>query len=448
MCDTYDGPDFRRILNGKQTLLGLHPLSGDGARAHVADQYARLGSDYLRLRAYFEALTCFKKAYALIPKDHWLVEIASLYKKMNRLEDLGGQLSDLQRIGSQRALYLCSVYDARKGRCEQALQRIRQLIERPNKDKRNHINMLYLLAQLPDQAGDYHQAFKQFGVANRTLKDYSQNEEEDLVSRARNYRQSIRENTADYGHPQSFNHPPCHFIVGFPRSGTTLIDQILDAHPLIDVLEEDGIFSSLIEKLNDTDVLSNKSRRMFAEAYTGQLQRNLGKTSRCPVDKMPLHIVWLNHIRVLLPGSKVIVMIRDPRDVVLSNFFQNYEINAAMYWILDLQTCAGFYADVMGRYLRIRDSMKASILEVRYEKLVGDLEGTTRHIADFLEIPWDENMLNFFLHARGRDIKTPSASQVVQPIYTTSRKKWRRYADELRLIESVLAPFVEAFGYS
>jgi hypothetical protein len=141
------------------------------------------------------------------------------------------------------------------------------------------------------------------------------------------------------------------------------------------------------------------------------------------------------------------MMLRDPRDAVLSNFTQNYSINSAVYHFLELKAAAEFYAAVMRFYTEVGRQLGLDILEVRYEALTDDLEGEARRICTFLDVEWAPDMLNYHRYAKQRDIRTPSYSQVINPIYLTSKARWRHYASQMAPIQPLLAPFVREFGY-
>jgi hypothetical protein len=246
------------------------------------------------------------------------------------------------------------------------------------------------------------------------------------------------------------------FLVGFPRSGTTLLDQILASHPEITTLEERDTLIDSATALIRPDVtfeswatLGDGDIERFRQLYRQQVQAGLlgAPMKRVFVDKLPLNAVFLPIIHRLFPTAKIVLAVRDPRDVVLSCFQQRFGMNAAMFQLLRLDTAARYYDAVMGLVRVSRATFPLVVHEVRYESVVADFDGTVKGLLDFLELSWDEAVRSYAETAKARAIGTPSASQVVQPLYTTAQGKWRNYRAFLEPVLPVLAPWVKAFGY-
>jgi hypothetical protein len=139
--------------------------------------------------------------------------------------------------------------------------------------------------------------------------------------------------------------------------------------------------------------------------------------------------------------------LRDPRDVVLSCFQQTFDMNAAMFEFLSLEGAARYYDAVMRLFAIYRQKLLLDLHLIRYEDLLGDFEGEIRRLLGFLGVPWDEAVRNYRETAKKRLINTPSASQVVRPLYTSARGKWRNYRAQLEPVLPLLEPWVKAFGY-
>ena len=165
------------------------------------------------------------------------------------------------------------------------------------------------------------------------------------------------------------------------------------------------------------------------------------------VDKFPLNIVVLPLIKRVFPNAKIIFAVRDPRDVVLSCYQQRFVINAAMVQFLELSRAGAYYDLVMSLMDRCRERLDLNLHQVRYEDVVGDLETAARELCSFLGVGFEPRMLNFNETALRRDIATPSARQVIQPLYNRSIGRWRRYEAELAPVLQVLAPWARRFGY-
>lgn len=246
------------------------------------------------------------------------------------------------------------------------------------------------------------------------------------------------------------------FLIGFPRSGTTLLDQILASHPEVTTLEERDTLMDAAAALIRPDAgfdtlaaLSDADIERFRGLYWQQVQAGLAGApmKRVFVDKLPLYAVFLPIIYRLFPTAKVVFAVRDPRDVVLSCFQQRFGMNAAMFQLLRLDTAARYYDAVMRLVQASRAKLPLAVHEVRYESVVGDFDATVRDLLTFLGLPWDETVRSYAETAKGRAIGTPSASQVVQPLYATAKGKWRNYRPFLEPLLPVLAPWVATFGY-
>jgi hypothetical protein len=165
------------------------------------------------------------------------------------------------------------------------------------------------------------------------------------------------------------------------------------------------------------------------------------------VDKFPLHIEHLDIYARLFPEVKIIVALRDPRDSVLSNYFQPFNLNPAMVANLSLSTSAQQYAKIMELYLLFRTLMPDNIHEIRYEDLVGDFRHECSRLLDFLGLAWEDGIERFYETAAQRWVRTPSYNQVTRPLYSDAIGRWKNYARHLEEITPILQPFVEAFGY-
>lgn len=250
------------------------------------------------------------------------------------------------------------------------------------------------------------------------------------------------------------------FFVGFPRSGTTLMENVLGAHPGFATTGErsplDRVFNESEDRIgraialpddlatltpDEIEVLQQKFFEIGEEVVGGRLE------SRILLDKMPLNITELGVANWLFPHSRAIVALRDPRDVVLSCYMQNFSLNRAMQQFLTLEGAARFYAQVMALWLQLRELLTMPWHEYRYEDLVADFDGTVAGVLDFLGVPWDESVQQFADHAKTTQISTPSYEAVAQPIHSRAAGRWRNYERELAPILPILEPFVKEFGY-
>jgi Flp pilus assembly protein TadD len=245
------------------------------------------------------------------------------------------------------------------------------------------------------------------------------------------------------------------FLIGFPRSGTTLLEQVLAAHPAVETLEERPTLALLEEqfliKPEGMAALTSlepgrvaRLRRDYWDRVRGFGANPGGKVF---IDKLPLNLVNLPLIARLFPDAKVLLALRDPRDVVLSGFRRTFGLNAPMFGLLTLEGAAAFYDRAMTLVERSRERLPLDLHEVRYERLVSDFEQETRALCDFLALDWLQEMTDFAQAARRRTINTPSAAQVRQELYAHGNGQWRAYGEQMAAVLPVLEPWVTRFGY-
>jgi hypothetical protein len=245
------------------------------------------------------------------------------------------------------------------------------------------------------------------------------------------------------------------FLVGFPRSGTTLLERVLTSHPDIVALEEIDALGVAGNDLLDTDSgLKNllelkpeeavRRRRLYWNSVRQSMAEAIG--DRVFVDKMPLHSVALPLISQLFPEARILFALRDPRDVVLSCFRRRFRINAAMFEFLTLGGAARYYDAVMRLAACARDRLPLNLIDVRHEAVVADFDCEIRKVLDFVGASWDARVRDFATQVRAIQ-KTPSAPQVARGLNAEGVAQWRRYQVQLAPVASVLAPWVERFGY-
>ncbi|MET0248339.1 MAG: sulfotransferase [Sphingobium sp.] len=237
------------------------------------------------------------------------------------------------------------------------------------------------------------------------------------------------------------------FIVGLPRSGTTLTEQILAAHPDVygagelDFLTD--LATGLPNRLGRADPpwpqaacnLPNGGAEAIGREYLDRVDRLSPTTALRIIDKQPLNFWHLGLVAMALPGARIIDCRRDIRDNALSIFSEDFAYEQR--WSTDLADIAHYwrgYRRIVGHWQQVT---QLAFLNVDYEKTVADLPGQARRLLEFLDLPWDPSVLDF--HKVSRSIQTPSRWQVRQPLYTGSVGRWRRHAADL-------APLLEAAG--
>ena len=229
---------------------------------------------------------------------------------------------------------------------------------------------------------------------------------------------------------------PAVFIVGMPRSGTTLVEQILAAHPL---LHGAGELQDLSRLAAETAGKRGESRmraaaslevtecRALACRYLRALRDGAPRDSLRISDKSPLNFYQLPLVALLFPNASVVHCQRDPRDNALSIWMENF--NAEQRYATDFHDLAHYFAEYQRLVAHWRSALPLRLLECKHQVTVANVEHQARRVIEFLGVPWNARCLDF--HGSGRAVQTLSRWQVRQPIYSSSVGRWRRYMPHL-----------------
>lgn len=245
------------------------------------------------------------------------------------------------------------------------------------------------------------------------------------------------------------------FVVGYPRSGTTLLEQVLASHPEVTALEERPTLMPMIQRYLDPPTGVQALAEMD-EATAEQLRREYWARVRgfgaepdgkVFVDKQPFYTLWLPLIVKLFPNAKLVVPRRDPRDVVLSCLRRPFRMTPVTYEMLDLERGAQLF-DAAMRILDLTLERSAlPVFDYRHEDLIEDFDGVCGALCGFLGLGWDDRLRDFVATARRRGGFTPSAPQVVRGLNREGVGAWRAYAPRVEVIQPILDPWVARLGY-
>ena len=368
-----------------------------------------LGQQYHWLRRLDKARACFESAVAADPASlHAQLSLADWYERERRLDDAWECVEACLARQPQDAQVLCvkALLLHRRGQNAEAEILLRDLIQRGSHDLNVKYSSRQQLAVVLDQLGQYAEALKWLAEAKTVLRQSANvaRMEQDYDRAARRRRELLAALTPETikrwrreGSGVS-NHHRLAFLGGHPRSGTTLLEQILGAHPGIAAFDEPMAFVEEISEklaplnaaygltLKNLHALSVPHRADFQRRYFKSLLREGmgGPAAEVLLDKNPsptasLHL-WLR----MFPELKVIIALRDPRDVIISCYFQNLRLNATNANFLSLERAARHYADLMDVWLRLRELGGFDWIESRYEDVVGNLESEGRRVTEFL----------------------------------------------------------------
>jgi len=429
-----------------------------------AEGWHSLGLVYLAKRDSDKANMCFSKALRVRP--NYVEAAASLLLEAEQSNDLHAMrklvetyqsyFADNDAITFAKGILAYREKDYEKAK---ALLDSVDFGQHAHRELRNfEPKRVNILALSEDRLGKYDLAFELFGTANALSLQHVEN----AAGRLSDYWGRI-DFISKYFQPDTIAGWPKIatstktpvFVIGFPRSGTTLLDTFLRGHKDIDVLEETPLAKNMLENAGITgadklDVLGNLSGEKalrVARTYYHELRQHSGG-HRIVVDRNPFNTQHLGAILRIFPNAKFIVAVRDPADVVLSCFMQNFNIHEGTIALTNPLDGARAYDANFGLWRQYLDVFDFDSYVCKYEDLVDDPEKTLHEITDFIGVEWDKNMLNHQKTAASRKrINTASYSQVVQPIYKTSVRRWEHYAHLMPEALEILKPWREYFGY-
>ena len=399
------------------------------------------------------AIDALQRALEIEPANQEaLIALADLQERGNRIDELRGTLDRLEQLGSRsdKVPLLRARVAYRQGDMAVALELAQQIP--PHIDPASRAQ---LLGQIHDRLGNAGQAFEAFAEMNRIDALTT----EDAAGKTARYLAGLKEKesvlTSDWVSRWSKPAPPTRepaFLLGFPRSGTTLLDTLLMNDAGVAVSEENPMLTDVSGQIGSFERIADLEPKEIArlrELYFDEAEEYVPESSgRLLVDKFPLGLGAGPLIHRLFPAAPIVFLSRHPCDVVLSCFmtrFQPTEIGSAF---LSLEGTARLYDAMMRLWTRSRDLLELRVHEARYESLVEDPKAEMRQVAEFLGIGWSDALADNRSAAERRGfIKTPSYSQVAEPIYRRAVERWRNYEDELRPVIPILEPWIDALGY-
>jgi tetratricopeptide (TPR) repeat protein len=243
------------------------------------------------------------------------------------------------------------------------------------------------------------------------------------------------------------------FLVGFPRSGTTLLDTFLMGHSGTHVLEELPLIEKVATELGDMTRIADLDARGVADLralYFAELDAaSPPPAGAMVIDKNPLSMIRMPLIHRLFPDAKIILAMRHPCDVVLSCYMQNFKATEPMASFFDLANAARTYDRIFAYWEQCRALMPLGVHMSRYEAMIVDPQGEISPLFAFLGLPWEAAALDHQATAKARGyIRTPSYAQVTEKLYSSASGRWTRYRAQMTEVLPILAPWAERYGYA
>ena len=431
-----------------------------------------IGQQFQRLRRLDQARDCFERAVAADPGSvHARLSLAAWFEREHRFEAAWECVEAClaQHPQDPQALCVRALLLQRQGQNAEAETLLRDLLRRDPLEPSVVFSARHLLGVVLDALGQHAEALRWLGEAKtqaRRMANTARMEQE--YDRADRYRRELlAELTPETIQRWRMEGPatpaprPLAFLGGHPRSGTTLLEQILGAHPDLLAFDESEAFAQEVWhqlapmsatqplRLRHLNDITPARRGDLRDRYFKSLSRELPGESgaRLWLDKNPsptaaLHL-WLR----LFPQSKIVIALRDPRDVIVSCFFQNLMLTPTNANFLSLDRTVKHYCDLMDVWLRLRELGGFDWLETRYEDVVANLESEGRRVTAFLGLEWAEPQGRFHEAAARKFVFSPTYNDATQSVHKRAVGRWRQYAEALAPFQERLAPYRRAFGY-
>jgi Flp pilus assembly protein TadD len=430
----------------------------------VADRWSDVRHFDAAARAYERAL---ELGHAPVGAFYGLAKICLRQRRLDRARDLAARAG--QQHGTHEAVLLTQARVCREtGDLAGAEPVLRTLLARPGGDPEARATGLYELGTLLDRQGRYDDAMTAFIDAKAILGRHAEPARKILRAKQAGIREVQRgltpalvgqwrlAGTAELQPPRRLA-----LLCGHARSGTTLLEYILDAHPQIISADETSVFQgkaypliSRSRSAKDTAVtalswITPRNLRQVRAEYWRGMESFLGQPigERLLLDKNPALTADLAAFARFFPETRFLVMLRDPRDVCLSCFMQPAPLLPDTVPWLSLEDTIRHYALQAELWLALRPCLGPAALEVRYEDLVQNLESGARRALAFLGVDWDERVLRFNEHAQTRTICSPTYAEVTRPLFKTAVGRWQHYRRYFEPHRDLLAPVLQALGY-
>jgi tetratricopeptide (TPR) repeat protein len=469
--------DLARAYALRYRFADAEELVERACRLHPDDAKLQmmLGRSFFMLQQFDRAIDCFRRALEIGPESphraEALYELTRMYERLHRLDEARAcALESLALEPHQPVLqYLLGLIDRRAGDLGSAEGRFRKLAESATATMETLADGWYQLASICTARGQIAEGYEAAREAKRILEKVAGPHRYDAADVERTSRRTFATTSAEHfqrWHEQGAPFKPLGrglaLLTSHPRSGTTLLEQVLDSHPSLVSGDELQVLAdaaylplctpwpsetpvpAILDQTPAARIL--EVRRDYWRAMNGALRQEIG--NRVLLDKNPALTGLLPVVARVFPEMKIIFALRDPRDVVISCFMQQLPLNPVSVHFLTIEGVANYYAATMQGWLKFRGAIRNPWIEVRYEQLVANLEGEARKVCEFLELPWDDAVLNYRTRAQEKHVHSPTYEAVTKPLYTKAIGRWREYRNQLAPCLSTLQPYVEAFGYA
>jgi tetratricopeptide (TPR) repeat protein len=436
--------------------IRLAPRNGDVLRT--------VGEAYLVLDRLDQAETCFRRACLAAASSQSQLELAKICERHHALAELVSRILRSEPH-SIPALLLRARIERRRGELDAARSTLQRIVAGAANHPMLQAEAYGELCLALDAAGEYDAAWAAILSCKRILLQYDA-----AAWSAAQFTLARCARMVEALTPYQFSRwqtmpagaaaQRLAVLTGFPRAGTTLLEQVLDSHPDVVSSEEKELFGAdifpqlgagrppdtpielILDELSDEQVMG--ARSAYLAAIEGMLGDPIG--ARLHLDKNPAVNLMIPPLRRVFPELKLVVAVRDPRDVIVSCFLRYLPITPVSVCFLTLERAVDRFMLDMGAWLKMRD-MIGDWVEVRYEQTVHDLAREARRVLEALALPWNDTVLQYRDRAKHKPVRSPSYEEVARPIFTSSIGRWQNYERHLAPVAAKLAPLIKSLGY-
>jgi tetratricopeptide (TPR) repeat protein len=428
-----------------------------------ANLQLQMGHHYQNLRLIGRAREAFERASAINPRaiDPRMALII-LFERNHQFDEAREAVESCLKIDPKddQARYFQAFLDRRENKIEDAERRLRGLIASAPQHQFVQYASRFELAEILNRTERYDEAMQTLidakrlvrGITNvdKMLADYDQTAahfKRETLSLPKNI---VRTWSKEFPEKIREKMPKLAFLGGHPRSGTTLLEQILGAHPDVAALDESLSFDMVAARLYNSSPLRpparlNVIRRQYIQAFLTEFGNY--REGQILLDKNPSPTVRLRIWLRAFPELRVIMALRDPRDVLVSCYFQNIPINAVNANFLSFERTARHYSNLMDVWLAVRQWEGFPWIETKYEDTVANMDSEGRRVTEFLGLSWHEKQARFYDKSKEKRVYSPTYHDASQPVYKRAVSRWMAYEKYLAPALPILEPYCKALGY-
>ena len=401
-----------------------------------AEAHNNLGSALNSLGRYKEAIASYANAIAIKPNIAiFYNNIGNSYHHLGDFSDAMAAYNNAIRLNPSYAQAYRNLSEIKRyGEDDPLVKQMNDLLGSPNCSNDDLMNIRFALGKANADIGDCAQAFEHFYHGNRLRKTqlgYDISSDQALFA---SIKELFSHGVAALDVTPTLSDKKPIFVLGMPRSGTTLVEQILASHPLVHGAGELQLMPQLVRSANHGIISNHSDMQSIRDAYLSAVQQ-LAPDKPYIVDKMPYNFVWIGHILTTLPEAKIVHLKRDAVAVCWSNFKHCFS-SAGNGFSYDLEDVARYYRLYEELMLFWHQQFPGRILDFSYEALTNNQADETHRLLEYVELEWDDRCIDF--HATERAVATASSRQVRQKLYQGSSEEWRRYETYLRPMLNII----------